>query len=291
MDAFVHGKVPLGNATLTFRAGQFAQTWGQTLFFGNNGIAGAMAPIDIIKLVSVPNSRFEEIIRPVPQVSAMVQLTDKISVGAYYQLHWEADRLPSSGSYFSNSDIVGAGEERFHLGFQLPGTWLYHRPDVPTKNWGQFGVEVLVRAPRGWDLGFYGAQYNDKAMQIYVAPQGASYAGPWALDPAYYNPAIGEFGSFGNVFHQGIKTFGMSATKTIGVVNWAAEVSGRMDQDLYGGQTVFFAPPVAWGKSVSTAAYPLGSTVHANLNASSPRISSPRNRHCWLKSRGTICSR
>src|SRR5208337_4064002 len=69
MDAFAYARIPVGNTTMNLRGGQFAQVWGQTLFFGSNGIAGAMAPVDIIKLLSEPNAQFKEIIRPVPQAS------------------------------------------------------------------------------------------------------------------------------------------------------------------------------------------------------------------------------
>src|SRR5271165_4248598 len=54
LDAFGFGKVSLGSGSLSFRGGQYAQFWGEALYFGNNGIAGAMAPIDVVKAQSVP---------------------------------------------------------------------------------------------------------------------------------------------------------------------------------------------------------------------------------------------
>ena len=168
MDAFVHARFPIGSMSLIIHGGQFAQQWGQTLFFGGNGIAGAMAPMDIEKLMMVPNSEFKEAIRPVPQVSMNLQVNPKLSLAAYYQLGWEGDRFPAVGRYFSSSDVTGG---RRTLGF--PNLWSGHPsrgpadfgayPDfrrrvpcsrrlwlvtascrtVGAKDWGQFGVSAI----------------------------------------------------------------------------------------------------------------------------------------------------
>jgi len=81
LDAFGFGKVSLGNGSLSFRGGQFAQFWGEALYFGNNGIAGAMAPIDVVKAQSVPFTQFKELILPVPQVKRSV--SDKPEGGGW----------------------------------------------------------------------------------------------------------------------------------------------------------------------------------------------------------------
>jgi hypothetical protein len=274
LDAFAHVKVPLRNSTLTLRGGQFGQVWGQTVFFGGNGIAGAMAPIDVIKLLSVPNSQFKEIIRPVPQLSAVLQINPKVSVGAYYQFMWEETRIPSVGSYFSTGDMAGPGANRFFFGApvvtpfgplfnpangQLVIPYLTKVRNVEPKDWGQFGVELLVAAPRGWDLGFYAVQFHNKAFQLYGA------AGP-LLDPLHFNPLIAQIGSYTQAYQENIKVLGMSATKTTGIVNWAGEVSGRINQDLTGALPIVVAPPNAWAIN-KNALYPVGNTLHVNLSA------------------------
>jgi len=254
LDAFVHVRIPMEDSVLTFRGGQFAQQWGQTLFFGANGIAGGMSPVDLVKLLSLPNAQFKEIIRPVPQISMVLQVNRKLSIGAYYQLQWQATRMPPAGSYFSSGDVLGQGSERFWFG---EGVWLKRIGDVEAKNWGQFGVEVLVAAPHGWDLGFYGIQFHDKTPQLDVAP---------GMDPNNFNPAIGLIGSYSHVYHENIKAFGMSASKTIGIVNYAGEISGRLNQDLSGSIPIYFGPPQAWNNN-KIPLYPVGDTIHANLSA------------------------
>ena len=90
--------------------------WGESLFFGANGIAAGQAPIDVIKATSVPNTPFKELIRPVNQFSGQIQLRSNLSVAAYYQFEWEENRIPAVGSYFSTSDAVGDGGERLIVG-------------------------------------------------------------------------------------------------------------------------------------------------------------------------------
>jgi hypothetical protein len=275
LDAFVHVRVPLGNSSLTIRGGQFAQQWGQTLFFGGNGIAGAMAPIDLIKLLSVPNAQFKEIVRPVPQVSMNLQINPTISIGAYYQLQFVETRFPSVGSYFSNGDVLGQGATRWFVPSAPtpssgPQPWLLREHDIKAKNSGQFGVEVLVRAPHGWDLGFYGVQFHDTAPQLYITPG----AGP---DVGVLSPM--EIGEYNEVYAENIKAFGMSASKTTGIANWAAEVSGRLNQDLAASVAiptvpvvvphvgvVAYAPAYGVADNNKHPAYTTGNTLHANIS-------------------------
>jgi biotin carboxyl carrier protein len=113
LDAFLFLRSDQSSETpYTVRLGKHTVLYGESLFFGANGIANAQAPMDLIKLLSVPGSQFKEIIRPVGQVSTQVQVSSNVSVGAYYQYQWEKNRLPPSGSYLSDVDFVGAGKRK-----------------------------------------------------------------------------------------------------------------------------------------------------------------------------------
>lgn len=46
-------------------------------------------PVDVVKLLSVPNTQFKEAIRPVQMLSGQVQLTSDVTLGGYYQLRWQ----------------------------------------------------------------------------------------------------------------------------------------------------------------------------------------------------------
>jgi len=117
------------------------------------------------------------------------------------------------------------------------------------------------------DWGFFGAQFHEKGPTMDIA----------ALDMSHFNPAIGEIGSYHWIYPQNVKMIGMNATKTTGVINWAAELSGRWNQDLAYSSTTDPGPfipgvGVAIANNTNHILYPVGNTVHANLSA----LASPR---------------
>ncbi|WP_122766001.1 DUF1302 family protein, partial [Pseudomonas viridiflava] len=57
LDAFVYWNGDLADRSLSLRAGRHGLIWGESLFFGANGIAGGMAPVDMVKAQSVPNTQ------------------------------------------------------------------------------------------------------------------------------------------------------------------------------------------------------------------------------------------
>lgn len=268
LDAFVFGKHDFSNNSMTFRAGQYAMQWGESLFFGNNGIAGGMAPIDAVKLLSVPNTQFKELIRPVPQVSGQIQFGPRFSVGVYYQLAWEKSRLPAIDSYFGNIDIVGTGGERLFTGPPLmPGgeaAAFYRGNDLDAEDSGQGGVQVRYRVA-DYDLGLYAIRYHDKTPQLYGRLSVVDTpGGPLVLDPSNFNPAIGKIGEYFLVYPENIEAYGMSATTTFGFVNLAAEASIRRNTPLVSDLQVFAAGTNA--DNDKNPLYAVGNSFHAQLS-------------------------
>nr|WP_233407890.1 DUF1302 family protein [Marinomonas spartinae] len=100
LDAFVYSCFPVKDGMQgTIRAGRFTQLWWESLFYGVNGIAGGQAPIDIVKLSSVPNSQFKETVCPTGKVSIDVPISETASIGAYVGYEWEKSRFLPAGSY------------------------------------------------------------------------------------------------------------------------------------------------------------------------------------------------
>jgi hypothetical protein len=233
LDALVFGKAELGDMLLTGRLGRHTLLYGESLFFGGNGIAAAQAPLDIAKLLSVPNTQFKELMRPVPQASAQLQVNSNLSVGGYYQFRWERDRVPAAGSYFSGVDILDKGGERFLLG---PGFALTRRADREAGDSGQWGLQARYR-PEGRDVEFgaYAVRYHSKSPVV------------WLDIPA---------GQYSMLYHEGIRAAGLSASTTVGDVNVGVEVSARTNMPLVS---------VA-GSTQSVDGYPVGKTVHAQLS-------------------------
>ncbi|MBF0551345.1 MAG: DUF1302 family protein [Deltaproteobacteria bacterium] len=255
LDAFAYGSTNIDSSKVSFRVGQFAQLWGESMFFGNNGIANGMAPIDVIKAMAVPNSQFKEIIRPVPQVGGQWQISSQLSLGAYYQFGWKKDRLPAVDSYFGNLDFFGEGGERLFVGPPLiPGGGpqaFYRGTDIEGNDQGQGGFQVRFRCGE-YDFGFYAIRYHEKTPQIYFYP---------GVD---VNPATGQIGKYALVYPEGIQSYGASASTTFGIVNLAGEVSYRYHTPL-----VSDAATVSPGQQADNSGHPLyavGNSLHAQVS-------------------------
>jgi hypothetical protein len=254
LDAFVFGKAEMGGMPVRVRLGRFAQLWGESLFFGSNAVAGAMTPVDVVKLVSVPNSQFKETILQVPQVAATLQFTPDVSLNAYYQFRYRANRFPGVGSYFSVSDTTEYGGQSTYLG---PTTQVSTQGDEYPKNSGQGGVQLRFSAA-DTDFGVFLVRFHDKSFQV-VPTLGI-------VTPPGVVPT-----SFRAAFHQGITTFGMSFSRTFGDANIAGEVSVRHNMDLastHGADASAMAPAgaIAPSDNVDNPAYAVGRTAHVNLS-------------------------
>ena len=244
LDAFVYGSREVGETRVSGRLGQFTQIYGESLFFGANGIANAQSTVDLVKLQSVPGSQFKEILLPTKQVSGNWQLSDSVSVGAYYQFEWNKTRLPGSGSYFSGGDFVGAGAESVYF----PTGVLVHDGSIKARNSGQFGAQVKFNVS-DWDFGLYAAKYHDKTPIFYFRPA--------ALIP-------GDNDTYVDVYAQDIKVFGASFSTQAGEANVAGEVSMRVDTPLapVGGVVI----TGLGADNDRHPAYPIGNSLHAQLS-------------------------
>ncbi len=249
LDAFVFGRLNLAGYRTTFRAGRHAMQWGESLFFGDNGIAGGMSPIDAVKALSVPNSQFKELIRPTEQVSGQIQFTPEISLGAYYQFRWDKTRIPATGSYFETSELASDGSERFFFG---PTQWAAKGKDIKARDSGQYGVQLRFQVGET-DFGLYHTRYHSKTPQVYFA--GLSGGVPER---------------FFNVYAEDIKAYGASFSRTFGLVNIAGEVSVRHNMPLSSDPQLdlFGVDPsvVVRGDNDDNPLYAVGRTAHAQLS-------------------------
>ena len=249
LDAFVYGSFAPGGMNLNLKAGRFTQLYGESLFFGSNGIAGAQTPLDLARALSVPNSQFKEVARPVGQVSATLQINPDVTVGAYYQAEWRKSRLPAAGSYFSFADFVDEGGERLILG---PGLEVFRGDDIEAKDSGQGGIQIRFKAGDS-EYGFYAAQYHDKMPQFYVRPG--------------VNVKPGSIGDYVMVYGENIRTVGASFSTLVGETNVAGELSFRDNMPLVGSGITMILPGNTTADGDDNAAFPKGRTMHLNLSA------------------------
>ena len=264
LDAFVFGSVEVGSGSrLSARLGRHALLWGESLFFGPNGIAYGQGSFDVIKAASVPNSQFKELQRPVNQLSGQMQITPEVSLAAYLQFKWEAVRLPGVGSYFSSqSDVVGAGGERAWVpaaAAPIPNANMLRGDDIKAKNSGQGGLALRWRAG-DVDYGLYATRYHDKAPMVYMrtwAPPGSGAPAP------NWNLASGQMGTYHFVYPEGVRSFGGSATVTLGAVNLAGELSVRRNTPLLSDAQ---SDPTGTGDNSANALYAVGNSAHAQVS-------------------------
>ena len=273
LDAFVFGRFDIAGRRASVRLGQHSILWGESLFFGGNAIAGAQSPVDIVKLQSVPNTTFKEAIRPVPQVSGQIELAPQVTLGAYYQFRWAADRFTAVGSYFSQQDLLVDGAEQILLppGLFLDGNGNALRgPDQRAKNSGQGGLQLRFSGGET-DYGLYLVRFHDKFPQpvinIGVRPT-SSDAGCASVGGLVVAPGLcAAPQTYQLAYHEGITAFGASASHTFGPINVAIEASVRHNQDL---ESVGSVNLQAVGGSATNnsnkPAYMVGNTAHMNLS-------------------------
>jgi len=251
LDAFVFGRIDVGDKPLTLRLGRHTLLWGESLFFGANGIAGGQAPVDLVKLLSVPNSQFKETARPTGKLSGQLQVNSDVAVGAYLGYEWEPTRLMPVGAYLSASDIAGSGGERLLAG---PAGAFLRAPDVEPSNSGQGGVQVRWRANSiDTDFGLYAIRFHAMTpSNIYNALGGM---------PPAVAPQSTRF-----AYHQGIRAYGASVAKTVGAWSLAGEASVRQNAPLASsGRTII--PAIGQGFDNSgNPGYAVGETAHAQFS-------------------------
>lgn len=256
LDAFVFGKLELGDSTLSARLGKHTLLYGESLFFGANGIAAAQAPVDVVKALSVPNAQFKEFMMPINQLSTQLQLSPDLAIGAYYQLDWKADRLPGVGSYFSFFDAIGAGQERLIVGDLGPGVGplaFYTEPERKAKWSGQGGLQLRFHAGES-DFGLYAVRWNARGpSNMYLHP--------------FANPAPGagglQLGTYQWVYHEGIQAYGASASTTFGNTNVATEVSLRSNMPLDSDSQL---DVFRTGDNRGNPLYAVGKSAHAQIS-------------------------
>ncbi len=253
LDAFVFGRFALGERPVNLRLGRHTLLWGESLFFGANGIAGGMAPLDLPKLQSVPNSTFKEVARPTGKLSGQVQLNDQVTLGAYLAYEWQKTRLMPVGAFLSASDSLGPGAEVINAG--ATGVFC-NAGDLNARDGGQGGLQLRWRVDAiDTDLGFYAIRYHATgASNINNTLNGRP-------------PAL-TANSFRWLYHEGVRAYGVSFAKTVGEWGLAGEASYRQNTPLASsGQSIIPAIGVGVGfNNRDNPGYAVGETAHLQLS-------------------------
>jgi len=187
-DAFVYYRYKAGRLPGEIRAGWQVINWGESTFI--QGGINAINPLDV-SVLRVPGAELRDALLPVGAIKGSIKPTTNTSFEAFYQFTWEDLKIDPVGSYFSTTDIAGAGAEKVMLQFgAVPDTVPVGHPpiggspigaavpkrdaDEPSEQ-GQYGAAIryLAEGLGGTEFGLYFINYHSR-LPLIMANTGTS---------------------------------------------------------------------------------------------------------------------
>lgn len=170
LDAYVYAKETIGGMAATFRFGRQVLSWGESTFIPNG--VNSINPIDVAKL-RTPGSELKEALRPLTMASTSINLTQDLSLEAFYLFDWERTRVDPPGTYFSSNDFVAKGGTKIYLGFgaitdsATLGAIRRGTDREPGKS-GQYGLNLkwLAHGLKDTEFGLYYMNYHSRLPVI-----------------------------------------------------------------------------------------------------------------------------
>lgn len=239
-DAFVYGRFRLGGLPGELRAGYQVINWGESTFI--QGGINAVNPVDVSAL-RVPGAELREAYMPIGAVKLSLKPSSSTSLEAFYQFTWEETHPDPVGSYYSTTDLAGAGASKVMLGFgSAPDTIAVGTPiagnpigvavprvdTVEPSDQGQYGaaLRILLDSLGGTELGLYFLNYHSR-LPLIMANTGTAAGilaqGNYAATASYFL-----------TYPEDIKLLGLGFNTQLGRTGIAlqGEVSHRWDVPL-----------------------------------------------------------
>jgi len=194
LDAYFAGSFELAGRAVNWKLGQHTLNWGESSLV-NFHTLNFINPPDATR-VFTPGFDLKELLIPQPMASFGSQLSEALSIEAFYQLRWRGLIAPPPGSFYSTSDLpIGNAldrttanqsygrfpedpqqQDRGSRGQSEPTATLLslvsqssftirQAPDDEPRDSGQFGVALHYFADwlNNTDLGFYYANYHSRS--------------------------------------------------------------------------------------------------------------------------------
>jgi len=255
LDAFAYKSFDLGDGQeVTLKAGQQTLFWGQSLYFGTNGISGGQAPVDVIAAQDLVNPQSQQIYLPVGQIVATYQPNETYTLQGYYQYQWAPDSFQGVGSYFSTADVVGPGAQLLYA--PIPGlgnaVLTNTKALTPRSQNGQFGLSA--QATYGiYDVGLFTERFDAKQPEV---------ATNLKINPLTF----AANGNYYLIYPRDIWLYGTSLSTSIGSANVAGEFSVRTHMPLVSNgpestEILGFTQPTSLGDANGNPGYPVGNTM------------------------------
>lgn len=192
-DWYLRQSFDIAGRNLNVRVGSQVVSWGEGALI--QGGVNVINPIDLQRL-RVPGSELKEAFIPVPMVYASQQITDDVTLEAFYQLKFEHFEIDPFGTFFSNTDVFSPGGTEAFTGFgrtpdrgpNNPGPAADDKSAVPraadrdARDDGQFGAALRWLVGET-ELGFYGINYHSRLpLASLTAGKKSSEATPFLRD-------------------------------------------------------------------------------------------------------------
>ncbi len=222
LDAYAYGSFGLGDHTLTMRVGRQVISWGEALML-QGGIAFAQNRMDA-SAATAPGVDLKEVFLPTGAVYGSLDVTEKVTVEAYWQYEWIPTTLLPTGSFFSMQDMID-GDVFLSQGLGKLGTYPMYRHTVEPNDNNQFGFATRYLLGEGTELAAYLVNYTDKAPSFWAANKTATVVTtPEPLTDSY---AVNYFDN--------IRMYGLTLNTVVGGVQTGIEYAYRANAPIQTG--------------------------------------------------------
>ncbi|HKM25817.1 MAG TPA: DUF1302 domain-containing protein, partial [Thiopseudomonas sp.] len=106
LDAFVYHNYAIGDQPGTVRLGKQVVSWGESTFIMNS--INSVNPLDA-SAFRRPGAELKEGLIPVNMFFVSQNLTDQLSMEAFYQIGWKQTVVDNCGTFFSSADVAADG--------------------------------------------------------------------------------------------------------------------------------------------------------------------------------------
>ncbi|MEO1292068.1 MAG: DUF1302 domain-containing protein, partial [Pseudomonadota bacterium] len=227
------------------RFGRQVVSWGESVFI--QGGINTINPVDVTAFRR-PGVQLKEGLLPLGMAYANAGVTDTVSVEAFWNPEWSETVLDGCGTFFSTNDVLAQGCNELSVatlaaasglvqfgndqtasdaltlsGGTVPGFFLGRAGDKGPDEYvaDQFGLALRYFADEvDTEFGFYYTHLHSRTPSVSYT-QGTLTAGGPLLGEA---PGAAQYRA---EYAEGIHTFGLSASTTIGGVAVAGELSYR----------------------------------------------------------------
>lgn len=191
LDLFVYGNWDLDDRRLNVRLGKQAINWGESDIIGG-GISQMQNPADLSK-ATTPGTEIKETLMPQEALYAAFDLTETVTLEAYYVWNWRRSVFIPVGTMFSPTDLLGDGyHPDIAPGVSFAGE--YNEPDG-----GQWGVAIrkVIDSWNSAELGLFWVRSHAftpffvASPKFAEAPAARGYKWAYAEDQDSYAISLG----------------------------------------------------------------------------------------------------